>query len=200
MKINVITISLYFLTMLLYSNNSIYAQDSTKTKQLSFKITFSPYKNTDFYFGSGLRDDFDKKVSVGNIKITSNLKFNKYLETGIYLGYSLYETYAPDPSSTKYDFGGSFEFANALMYGLNADFHILPLFINERKFRFDPYISGQIGGIHLFEDDKNINNKHNFVEYGIYGGLAFYPFKHLGVFTEYGYSKYTPFKLGVCWR
>ena len=114
-----------------------------------------------------------------NYRLELNYGFLDKIESGIYVGYSRIPIYIQtSPSSFN---GGS---AKAYFYGINCNYHLFPLIIKEDDFRFDLYLTGKLGGLHI-ETKSGIHP-----EYSVGGGAAFYIFKHIGAFAEYGYGKY----------
>lgn len=118
---------------------------------------------------------------------------NRFIEPGLYLGYS-----------------GNKSSANRVLYfGVQSNFHLLPIFIKADNFRFDVYSSVKLGACkNLPPYEKYYSNKIAY-KTGTYGGLTFYPFKKLGLFSEYGkcwtYSEYgifdvANFRLGLTYK
>ena len=60
----------------------------------------------------------------------------------------------------------------------------------------DFYLSPKIGGFYYWNPSTFTKNN-NRIDYGIYGGLAVYPFKHWGGFFEYGYGNYVQWRSGL---
>lgn len=192
---NLLVFSVLFLTVI-----NLSAQEKSSNEKLKLMLAYSKYSDTDFVFISTKHDNDPMDINeVGNIRLSSNYRINRYIDAGLYIGYSFYQTYIPlDIDSLGIPQGGfSYQNSHSLMYGLNSNIHILPFFIQKEKSRIDVYASLQYGGIHLFEPDGGINTKKNYAEYGFYGGMAFYPFKHLGLYAEYGYGKYVNLRYGL---
>ncbi len=87
-----------------------------------------------------------------------------------------------------------------LKYYTNCNFHILPFFVDSDDFRFDIYLISKVGGITYFHPPYTLENEgalieieahrtHNFY-YGGGGGIAFYPLRHFGVFSEFTYENF----------
>ncbi len=192
MKINplkfktLLVFSVLFLTVI-----NLSAQETNKIDKLNFKLGYSRYTDTEFFFDNFLKHDWDDKTPVGNIRLSTNYVINKYIDAGLYFGYSLYKTYIP------YVYSIDYVDVSSIMYGVSSNIHFLPFFIKMERSRIDVYASLHYGGIHLFEPEGGINTKKNYTEYGIYGGLAFYPFRHLGFYAEYGYGKYANWRYGL---
>jgi hypothetical protein len=200
MKTNKSSFQLFFLVVVLFIT-SVYisAQDATKIRKFSFKLGYSKYKDTEFTFYSiSHKNDMTLLNEVSNIRLSANYRLTNFIEVGAFWGYSLYKTMIPfDIDSLGRPNGYSSENSNSLMYGINSNIHILPFFIEKDKSRIDVYCSLQYGGIYLFEPEGGINTKKNYSEYGLYGGLAFYPFRHLGIYAEFGYAKYADLRYGL---
>jgi hypothetical protein len=91
--------------------------------------------------------------------------------------------------------------SNRLQYYANCNFHILPFWVDSDDFRFDLYLISKAGGITFFHSaysttdindnfiDVEAHRTHN-LYYGGGAGVAFYPFRHIGVFAEYTYEKF----------
>ncbi|QQS50110.1 MAG: hypothetical protein IPM71_10950 [Bacteroidota bacterium] len=200
MKINPLKFKtlLVFIVLVLTVIN-ISAQEKSSNEKVKLMLAYSKYRDTDFVFISTKHDNDPMDINeVGNIRLSSNYRINRYIDAGLYIGYSFYQTYIPhDFDSLGNARTISYENSHSLMYGLNSNIHILPFFIQKEKSRIDVYASLQYGGIHLFEPEGGINTKKDYAEYGIYGGLAFYPFRHLGFYAEYGYAKYANLRYGL---
>ena len=147
----------------------------------SRQLKYTPYGGY-YYFESN---------RISNLRFEINYGITDYLETGIYAGLSLMEI----PIVTRIDTGNvhsmsaSYDMFVTPFYGLTFNFHLLPFLIKQNDFRFDLYATGKYGG--LFTTSKEEYDLHGFVtEYGIGGGLSFYPWKHLGFYTEYCFGKF----------
>ena len=85
-----------------------------------------------------------------------------------------------------------------LKYYANCNFHILPFFVDSDDFRFDLYLISKGGGITFFHSAYTLENDGNNIDveahcthnlyYGVGVGVAFYPFSHVGVFSELTYE------------
>jgi hypothetical protein len=198
MKISKLIYQTTFLFILLaLSAIKLSAQKTTAKDKLNFKLGYSKYSVTDFiFYSTSHANDGAYLNKVGNIRFSSNYRINKFIDGGVYIGYSLYKTEIIGYDSLDHPMSYSLEKCNSVMYGLNSNIHILPFLIKKERSRIDVYGSLQYGGIHLFEPEGGVNKK-NYSEYGIYGGLAFYPLRHLGLYAEYGYAKYANLRYGL---
>lgn len=148
------------------------SQESSIKSRYTIKASYARYV-------TGVRYN-DKNLTTGNYRIEANYGFLKAFETGIYIGYSLFDKYYR--SSDEYF---------SPFYGVNINFHPLDYFLNGKSIRFDLYLAGRFGGRYL-PTPSNYNYAHHghYNEYGLGGGLAYYPWRHVGFYAEYTYGKY----------
>jgi hypothetical protein len=121
-----------------------------------------------------------------NYRMEVNYGFLKYFEAGAYLGYSRVKTIEPAINSVR-----NVRYTHSPFYGITANFHILPFFLKKNNFRFDYYLTGKVGGNYYFTTEGAFPEHGHHSEYALGMGLAFYTWKHLGLFTEYCYGKYS---------
>jgi hypothetical protein len=134
----------------------------------------------------------------------ANYCFHKLFSLGATLGFGVYEwadlsSLGSSSSSISSDLFEK-KMKPMLLYGINANFKILPLFIKKDDFFLDLYVSTKLGGIYLNNRNKQLDEKRELIDYGIYGGIAVYPFKKLGFYYEYGYGNYIKWRTGLCLR
>ncbi len=130
-----------------------------------------------------------------NFRAEINYGFARVFEVGAYAGHGFYILLQIEQGET----GGAVVESgySALNYGVNANFHILPLLIKEKAPRFDLYLSGKVGGIKsLGEYSFPVPDKFH-SDYGIYGGAAYFIGKHFGLYGEFGYGNYTRARYGL---
>lgn len=154
-----------------------FGQDSYLKNRWNFKVGYSRY-------GTNRSINY-KQITAPNYRIEANYGIRNLIEPGVYFGYSKFE-------SSKINWGDSTIMQNdspAFFYGINCNFHLLPLFVKEDDFRFDLYLTGKIGGLYIASPTGFVPNGSE-SEYGLGGGLSFYLWKHLGVYVEYSYGKY----------
>ncbi len=154
-----------------------FSQDSCIKHRLNFKAGYARY-NEGIWI-NGIRETF------GNYRIEANYGFQKYIETGIYLGYSKIDFAELDQSDSSH-FGDE---CKVPFYGINLNFHLLPFIIKKEDFRFDFYLTGKFGGLYFSTPDYYYHHGHK-NEYGFGAGLSFYMTKHIGLYLEYCYGKY----------
>lgn len=113
---------------------------------------------------------------VGNWAIDANYGINEFITAGAYTGYSAKEYIVYLNEEHTYTTHKTY---NTFFTGIKFNLHIFPLFIKHNDFRFDLYLTGKAGGYYYFKPK---------FEYNAGAGLAFYPSKHLGIFTEYTFG------------
>lgn len=129
-----------------------------------------------------------KNIKYPGFRAEANYSITSYLEAGIYAGF----LYADFVGSTLHP-----------TYGINVNFHVLPLIVKDSKLRFDPYVTGKFGGMYL-RFPTPVHDS----EYGLGVGLAYYIWKNVGIYAEYSYGKYyhggkpqrNSFRYGVSFR
>jgi hypothetical protein len=85
-----------------------------------------------------------------------------------------------------------------LNYGINLNIFLLPMIFQSDLRIIDLYVSSKIGGIYFSGRNKEVVFfERSLFDYGIYGGVAVFPFKHWGFYYEYGYGNYIRWKVGL---
>lgn len=125
------------------------------------------------------------------VRFEANYGITRYIEAGLYAG-------AAFPHGMIYEFtdnsiSGYGTFTVMPTYGINVNFHPLPLLIKKDDFRFDLYIAAKFGGHYCSIAEGNVPTHGNMVEYGLGLGFSFYIFQQLGLFAEYSYGQYDYF-------
>jgi len=151
------------------------AQNSFIKDRLNFKSGISFYPQ---------RSEHDSKPI--NLRIESNYGFWGLLEAGVYLGIGRFTYWTPMENNSRTALNTFSPF-----YGLQTNFHILPLLIKKNDFRFDLYLTGKFGGNYLSIPKGSDPQPGHHTEYGFGGGFAFYLWKHTGFYTEYSIGKYS---------
>jgi hypothetical protein len=113
-----------------------------------------------------------------NTVLEVNYGISEYFTIGTYIGHAPMKRVFEDINIPN-----SFHVENyqTFFLGAKTNFHIFPLFIKHNDFRFDLYLTGKAGGYYYLKPT---------FEYFVGAGFAFYPWKHLGVYTEYGYGNF----------
>jgi hypothetical protein len=135
--------------------------------------------------------NWEKNYDMGNVRVEGNYGITSFVEGGVYLGYDKFwnsekpsiDFDNPDPQflATRYQ-------SDALFYGLNANFQIMPLFIKDRRVRIDLFFSGKIGAISMLALEGSLYKGTAF-DYGAYAGIAYFITKSWGLHIEYGFNK-----------
>ena len=159
-----------------------FGQSSYLNNRLSFKLGVSKTPEL---------ANWRSKFMSNNFWLEGNYGHNKFFETGIYLGYTNFSNITKPTEEIIQTYT-----TNALFYGVNTNFHIMPLFNFADEPRFDVYISGKAGLVSYIAPKSYIRNGTSF-DAGVYGGISFYVFRHLGLFAEYGFYIKSPTKKWV---
>ncbi len=141
------------------------------------------------------------------LRIELNYGISDFLETGVYFGAGMIDLQKISNLTTNI-ISMKIESRTHIGYGVNLNFHILPLFIDEGDYRFDLYLAGRFGGKtvlnipegysrYYFGNDGNgivpyeynIDSKFD-PEYAVGTGASFYPLYHMGLFAEFYYGKF----------
>lgn len=173
-----------------------FGQESYIKNRLNFKAGYSRYETNRGKYSNGKIIP----ITVGNYRIETNYGISNLLETGIYVGYSKFQSFWMNWGDSTFNFTD----CPTPFYGVTFNFHLLPLLIKEDDFRFDLYLLGKFGGI-FFASPAKYYPTGSSIEYGIGGGLTFYLWKHLGAYAEYSYGKYffrdnTNFRYGLTFK
>lgn len=134
----------------------------------NLKVSYSSYKSQ----GSGMGFTL-----YPNLRAEVNYGLTRYLEVGAYAG----------AANIKY-----IDSHISPQYGLNANLHILPLFL-EKDLRVDPYVTVKFGGMYMTTPKDSLFITGNHFEYNVGVGLAYYIWRRFGVFAEYSFGKYFTF-------
>lgn len=158
---------------------------------ISSKLNYSqnPYIKDRWSFKSGIsfypqRSEHDSKSI--NLRIEANYGFWGLLEAGVYLGIGRYTYWTPMENNSRTALKSISPF-----YGIQTNFHLLPLFIKKHDFRFDLYLTGKYGGNYLNIPEGSDPQSGHHTEYSFGGGLAFYLWRHTGFYAEYSIGEYS---------
>jgi len=113
-----------------------------------------------------------------NTVVEANYGISECFTIGTYLGHAPMKYFYEDSDNPIVLHRGNYQ---AFFLGAKTNFHIFPLFIKHNDFRFDLYLTGKAGGYYYLKP---------IFEYFVGAGFAFYPWKHLGIYTEYGYGNF----------
>ncbi len=176
---------LLLLASLLISINT-FAQVNTVPKRINAKLGFS------------LSNPEDTHNNLPNFRVEVNYKIVPFIEVGVYAGFGFYQDIKRENIGTTT--GMTISGYAAANYGLNANFHFLPLIVKEKKVRFDLYVSGKLGGINPERKNFSPLPHKYFSDYGVYAGAAYYFTRHFGVYGEFGYGSYTNLRYGLSFK
>jgi hypothetical protein len=142
----------------------------------------SSYIKNRWNFQVGYIPDSRKDVSpkANQFRASANYGILNFLEIGAYLGGSNYLQFSRPPQTGIRD-------AYAPVYGINVNAHLLPFLMKKEDFRFDLYLATKFGG-YYYSGKETDYFQGAYWQYFIGGGVAFYPFDHLGLFAEYGHE------------
>ncbi|MBN2746193.1 MAG: hypothetical protein JXR34_05655 [Bacteroidales bacterium] len=157
---------LAIITFSLYVS-SLFAEEDPTSLKMKFGFTYNKY---DINFGSFV-------FKYDSYNLFSVRKFSKHFELGMF--YNLHQRKLL-LSENVFNHG----------FGFQSNIQLLPFIIKSNKFRFDTYIILRLGLLKLFKDPK-------IHPYGMFGGgIVFYPFKHIGLLSEYSaeMNTYNTFK------
>ncbi len=134
---------------------------------------------------------WDNNLEIGNVRFEGNYGINNFIEVGGYLG--CYKFWNIDNPIANPDFPGTTnEFhryqSDALFYGVNANFHVMPFLVKRDKVRIDLYLSGKLGAISMIAPAGSVYSG-TALDYGLYAGLAYYITKSWGLYVEYGLNR-----------
>ena len=164
----------------------LYGQDSYLKNRWNIKLSYAPYPTGGIMYGG---NDKPKSKITTDIRLEGNYGILNFLETGIYMGYSPFKDLV-DFSNTFIDTSGQVHnaihhpYGHFLSYGLNANVHFLPFFI-QKDSRIDFYFTAKYGGRSSLVSKGN-RYRHD-LGFGL--GFAFYFSKNIGLHTEWLLTK-----------
>jgi len=199
MKTNTLLFSLIALILFLWCSLSANAQeksyDYSVKNRWTIKTSIARYKtafwgNTFLSVGDNIFDQKNRKMV--NFKVEANYGINKFIEIGIFTGFQHYEWIG----DTLIGMNKSL----APLFGINANFHILPFFVKSKNCRWDLYLTAKYGGCYLLH--KEIDHpdfplgkyRH---EYGLGLGLSYYFKNIIGLFAEGSVGQYFLFTRSI---
>lgn len=166
---------LFTLIILISTISIALSQQSYIKNRYNFKLGLSLYPKEDFIGSKPM-----------NLRIEASYGIWGFVEAGAYFGIGRYDYWGPTQNNIS---PGLRVFSP--FYGIQSNFHMLPLLIKKNDFRFDVYLAAKYGG-HFFNVAEGSAPPRGFYsEYGLGLGIAFYPWKHTGFYTEYSIGKYS---------
>lgn len=161
----------------------------------TIKTSIAAYKCWDLDIPNIFFGDFEdlNNVKRTNFRIEANYGFNKYFEIGLFAGFQKYVYCEPigEPdidNDTLTVYNMIIKNNLAPVFGFNINFNILPIFVTEKKCRWDLYLTARYGCCLLphieffYLEDVD---KHYRQEYGIGTGIAYYFGNRIGFYAEF---------------
>ncbi|MDR0286201.1 MAG: hypothetical protein LBI03_00595 [Clostridiales bacterium] len=149
----------------------LYGQESYLKNRWNIKLSYAPYPTG---VTTGKENVVkNKSVLTTDIRLEANYGFLKFLEAGVYVGYS--------PFKDKYSIFGRHPYGHVLSYGLNANLHFLPFFKLQSEPRLDFYFTAKYGGRSSLTSNA-YGNKHD-LGFGL--GFSWYFSRHTGMYAEW---------------
>jgi len=157
------------------------------------KASISSYKTA--FWGSTFVFVGDNFVTLNskrmaNFKVEANYGINRFIEIGIFTGFQHYEWWADYTSGIRNK-------SLAPLFGVNANFHILPFFVKSKDCHWDLYLTTKYGGCYLPHketdqpDSQYSRYRH---EYGLGLGIGYYFKNIIGLYVEGSVGQYSLFK------
>lgn len=163
-------------TVLFSSVNILSAQSSSKTNNWNVSLS---YANS-----MGKTATKNTTVNMPAYYLDVNKRFSPLIELGSYGGLGLMTLYKDDDKVEAY------RMAN---YGVKMNFHIMPLFVENRNDKWDLYLTSLLG---IME-----TNEERYVEYGAGFGVSYHVNSSVSVFSEVVFGNFKDsvvrFRFGV---
>ncbi|MDL2309379.1 hypothetical protein LJC53_07345, partial [Bacteroidales bacterium OttesenSCG-928-C03] len=163
-------------------NANSQTQESYLKNRWNLKFGYAPYATAGY---TAKRNGDIKVLKTADFRLEGNYGLLNFLEIGAYVGYARYKdciVILTEPAdSNGLIHNAALKDGHFLSYGLQANFHIFPLFIKKPDFRFDLYVTAKYGGRSSLVS-KDYKYSH---EWGVGLGLAFYFTQQIGIFGEY---------------
>lgn len=163
---------------------------TVKASVARYKTAF--YKNVFAHVGDKFFQTTNRKMV--NFKVEANYGISKFVEVGLLAGFQHYEYVDESIFETDGDF---FEYKNkrsfAPLFGVNANFHILPFFVKSNTCRWDLYLTTKYAGCYLPHLEWDVSDspysKYR-QEYGLGLGIGYYFKNIVGIFVEGSVGQY----------
>ena len=148
---------------------------------------------------------FENEVNIKrlNFRVEANYGINKYFEIGVFAGFQRYLYTLQGESDTINNNDAiiisGYEILKknlAPVFGVNVNFHLLPIFVSEKKCRWDLYLTARYGFCFLPHVEHHYLegvDKHYRQEYCIGTGIAYYFGNRIGLYTEFSLGNYSYF-------
>jgi len=174
-------------------------KDFAQIQNISLKLSYSTASaySIDPFFMDGQILLVNNNHRKPHVRIEADYFLNQNIEVGLYLGYSpitsnVLSTYTDNETNTEISYYAH-GYDKTYFYGLNLNYHILPLLLKMEKSRFDLYAIAKAGMVSeqiydLQTNTKSFNNP--FPEFGVGIGAGYFFTKHIGIFGEYSLGQF----------
>lgn len=163
-----------------------------KQYKITLKPSISSVSSVEDMYKIYLYEDYDaRKLSYG---FDLNYKLSEYFDIGFYSAYSK----LLHPYKTNGSIAYSFSKSNTFYYGLNSEFHLLPLLFRVEDSRIDIYTNIKIGMVSQYwhpsieggiAPSPDWESQNSF-EIGLGLGVSYMFTKRIGVFFDYNFGHY----------
>jgi hypothetical protein len=164
-------LSLFFLFSILYSS---YAQEEVNRKW-NLAIGYSMINNFTMFNGN-----------LGELTIEGNRKLNKWIETGVYAGYSTCRSEKKIIENGEVT-GGSHTTSQVVSWGIHAYWRLSSLFLEENS-RLVIRMITKPGGIIIIPKEAGAEPSGFHVTFRAGAGIDYRLFRKMGIFGEYTYG------------
>lgn len=172
-----LTLIAFMFVCLLNNAQNMNEENKASFHQYYFRFGYSHYPKRD-----------ERSSIVPALRAELNYGINRYIETGLYAGMGILEALIYKTPSSAYG-----RIKPIFFYGMNTNFHLVPLILKNDNFRFDGYIATKFGGHYCNIPKGNYPAGGNMFEYGVGMGVAYYLKRTMGIFAEFSYGYYDYF-------
>lgn len=163
----------------------------------TIKASVSGYKCWDkdlfIMFGDFERDNNVRRV---NFRLEADYGLTKHLEVGLFAGFQDYKYVKILEAMNPEETFAIMKRTVAPTFGVGLNFHLLPIFVEEKNCRWDLYLTAKYGGCflpHVEVDELDDVRTHYAHEYGAGLGIAYYIRNRAGFFAEFMFGNYSYF-------
>jgi hypothetical protein len=124
--------------------------------------------------------------NIGELSIEGNYKINKWIETGVYAGYSICMSERETRISDT-EYSGSYRISQVVSYGGNFYLHLLPL-VFEKDTRLGVRVIMKPGDAVIITKEKGAKPRGHHFTFRAGVGMDYRLFRKMGIFGEYVYG------------
>jgi len=171
-------------------NYSVKDRWTLKTGVASYKTAYCG--DVIAYVGDNFSGTIAKRMV--NFKVEANYGINRFIEIGLFTGFQHYEWIEDYTSGFL---GDDKNKSLAPLFGVNANFHILPFFVKSKNCHWDLYLTTKYGGCYLPHkeiDQPDYPYRKYRHEYGLGLGIAYYFKNIIGLYAEGSVGQYYLFR------